>query len=253
MYLSRLFGKSVFVTGASRGIGAAAAKEFARHGAKVALFARNKRALQKVATEIGRDAIILPGDVSSFSDVKKAIDATVDRFGSLDVLINNAAALKPIAHLVEADLEDWDKLIDTNIKGVFYANRCVIPVMIKNGGGTIITISSGAAHNPIEAWSAYCTSKAGAAMIVASTDHEYRHKGIRSMGLLPGTVATQMQKDIKKSGINPVSELNWSEHFSPELPAKALVWMCLNDADPYIGKEVNLRDRHIQKAIGSIK
>ena len=250
--MTDLSGQTVLITGASRGIGAAAAREFAQNEANVVLFARDKKSIDIIANEIGEKALAIAGDISIFADVKKAIRNTVNTFGRLDVLINNAAILEPISHQACADPEVWGKLIDVNIKGVFYANRCTLPVMIKNGGGTIITVSSGAAHNPIEAWSAYCTSKAGAAMLTSCTDHENRHQGIRAMGLSPGTVATQMQHDIKESGINPVSQLNWSDHIPPQWPARTLVWMCGSDADNFIGKEISLREDHIRRAVGLI-
>ncbi|MEE2774161.1 MAG: SDR family oxidoreductase [Pseudomonadota bacterium] len=251
--MTTMSNKIIFITGASRGIGKAAALEFAKNGAKVALFGRDKKSLIKVQSEIGESATALQGDVSVFSDVERAVKKTVEIFGRIDVLINNAAAIKPIAYLTEACIEDWDKVIDINIKGVFYGNRCAIPHMLKNKGGTIISVSSGAAFNSIEAWSAYCTSKAGLSMLTACTNLEYGLRGIRTMSLLPGTVATQMQKEIKLSGINPVSKLDWSEHFPPEWPAKALVWMCQSASDRYLGKEVDLREKVIQRAVGLIQ
>jgi len=240
-----LTGKTVLITGASRGIGEAAAKIFAENGANVALIARSRSALEKIAKDIGPNALSLEGDVANYKDVISAVEKTRAAFGSIDILINNAAALQPIVHQAEADPAAWASLIDVNIKGVFYANHCVLPIMKAKGAGTIITISSGAAHNAIEGWSAYCTSKAGAAMLTTCTDHEYRSSGIRSMGLSPGTVATQMQRDIKASGINPVSQLDWSDHIPPEWPAKALLWMCTKAADPFIGQEIQLKDPKI--------
>jgi NAD(P)-dependent dehydrogenase (short-subunit alcohol dehydrogenase family) len=250
--MTGLSGQTVLITGASRGIGAAAAREFSKNGTNVVLFARDKDSIDTIANEIGQQALAVAGDISVFADVQRAIQTTVQRFGKLEVLINNAAALEPISYQADADPELWGKLIDINIKGVFYANRCALPIMLKNGGGTIITVSSGAAHNPIEAWSAYCTSKAGAAMLTTCTDHENRHQGIRAMGLSPGTVATQMQRDIKASGINPVSQLDWSDHITPVWPAKVLVWMCGPEADEFIGKEISLREDYIRKAVGLI-
>lgn len=250
--MKALSGQTVLITGASRGIGASTAREFAHSGANVVLFARDKASMDRIAAEIGKQALAIAGDISVFADVEKAIETSVQTFGKLDVLINNAAALEPISHLADADPEVWNKLIDINIKGVFYANRCALPIMLKNGGGTIITVSSGAAHNPIEAWSAYCTSKTGAAMLTSCTDHENRHQGIRAMGLSPGTVATQMQRDIKASGMNPVSQLDWSDHIPPEWPAKALVWMCGSEADEFVGKEISLREDYIRQAVGLI-
>ena len=250
--MTGLSGQTVLITGASRGIGAAAAREFSKNGSNVVLFARDKDSIDTIANEIGQQALAIAGDISVFADVQRAIQTTVQRFGKLEVLINNAAALEPISHQADADPELWGKLIDINIKGVFYANRCALPIMLKNGGGTIITVSSGAAHSPIEAWSAYCTSKAGAAMLTSCTDHENRHQGIRAMGLSPGTVATQMQRDIKASGINPVSQLDWSDHITPVWPAKVLVWMCGPEADKFLGKEISLKEDYIRKAVGLI-
>ena len=243
-------GKTVLITGASRGIGRAAAKAFAKNGANVVLFARNGAALKEIAEDIGHNALPLEGDISVYDDIASAVKKTLSSFGTIDILINNAAALQPIAHQAEADPASWAALIDVNIKGVFYANHCVLPIMKAKGGGTIITVSSGAAHSAIEGWSAYCTSKAGAAMLTACTDHEYRSYGIRSMGLSPGTVATQMQIDIKASGINPISQLEWADHSPPEWPAKALLWMCTKEADPFIGQEIRLKDPDILKILG---
>ena len=248
--MKNLSGKTVLITGASRGIGAATAREFAKNGANVVLFARDKASIDTISHEIGQRALAIAGDISIFADIQRAIGTTLKTFGKLDVLINNAAVLEPISHQANADPELWGKLIDINIKGVFYANHCALAIMLKNGGGTIITVSSGAAYNPIEGWSAYCTSKAGAAMLTSCTDHENRDNGIRAMGLSPGTVATQMQREIKASGINPVSKLDWSDHIHPEWPAKAMVWMCGPDADGYIGKEISLRDDYIRQAVG---
>lgn len=130
--------------------------------------------------------------------------------------------------------------------------RAALPAMMDRGGGTIITVSSGAAHNPVEAWSQYCASKAGAAMLTRCVHLEAGGKGIRAMGLSPGTVATQMQREIKESGINPVSQLDWSVHIPPEWPAKALVWMCSSDSDDFLGEEISLRDEAIRRRVGLV-
>jgi len=245
-------GKTVIITGASRGIGAEAARVVAAAGAKVALLARSKDSLEALAAEIGDKALALACDVANYASVEAAAQQTVARFGGLDVLINNAGVLKPIAPLAEADPADWAQVIDINTTGVFNGMRAVLPLMKQAGGGTILTVSSGAAHNALEGWSAYCTSKAGAAMLTTALDLEERSNGIRAMGLSPGTVATQMQRDIKASGINPISELNWEDHIPADWPAKTLLWMCTSDADEYIGSEIKLRDEVIRKRAGLI-
>ena len=244
--------KVVLITGASRGIGAAAAREFAAQGAKVALLARSADAINALADHLGEAAIAVPCDVADYAAVVDAIDQTEAAFGPLDVFIGNAGLLDPISHLVDADPDTWGTTIDVNLKGVFNGMRAAMPRMIERGTGTIITISSGAAYGPVEAWSAYCASKAGAFMLTRCADAEARDKGLRILGLSPGTVATDMQRDIKASGINPVSQLEWSDHIPPEWPAKTLVWMCGAEADGYLGQDVSLRDDSIRARVGLV-
>ena len=243
-------GKTVLITGASRGIGESAARVFAEAGANVALVARNEAAIADLTAELGEKALAIPCDVSRYWEVETAVKACVSTFGSIDVLINNAGAIEPISHLSEADPEAWGQVIDVNLKGVFHGMRAAMPVMMEQGGGTILTIGSGAAHGPVEAWSHYCSSKAGALMLTRMADKEARDKGIRAISLSPGTVATQMQRDIKASGINPVSQLDWEDHIPPDWPAKTLLWMCGAEADAFLGAEVSLRDEDIRAKVG---
>ncbi|MEL6465891.1 MAG: SDR family oxidoreductase [Pseudomonadota bacterium] len=250
--MQQMDGKTVLITGTSRGIGADTARVFASAGANVALVARGADAITQLAEEIGAQAIALPCDVSDYTAVEKTVEATAQKFGGLDVLIGNAGVIEPIAHLADADPKAWGDVIDINLKGVFYGMRAVLPVMLKAGGGTILTVSSGAAHGPVEAWSHYCASKAGAAMLTRCVDKENGHAGIRAIGLSPGTVATQMQREIKASGINPVSQLDWSDHIPADWPAKALLWMCSSDADDWIGQEISLRDPDIRMRAGLV-
>ena len=245
-----MVGKTVLITGASRGIGAAAARAFAAAGANVALVARSTDDIAAIAGDIGEKALAIPCDVARYTEVETAIGATAQAFGGLDILINNAGAIDPIGHLPETDPEIWGRTIDINLKGVMYGMRAAMPGMIAQGHGTIINISSGAAHGPVEGWTAYCSSKAGAFMLTRAADLEAREKGLRILGLSPGTVATQMQRDIKASGINPVSQLDWSVHIPPEWPAQALLWMCTAEADDYLGQDVSLRDEGVRAKVG---
>lgn len=245
-------GKVVVITGASRGIGAAAARVFADAGARVALLARSGAAVAALAEEIGEAALALPCDVADWASVQGAMAAVLARFGRIDVLVNNAGVVDPIARLAEADPEAWGRTQDINLKGVFHGMKAVIPAMRAQGGGTIITVSSGAAVRALEGWSAYCASKAGALMLTQAAHLEEGPHGIRVLGLSPGTVATEMQVKIKASGINPVSQLAWEDHIPPEWPARALVWMCGAAADDWLGRDVSLREEGVRRAVGLI-
>ena len=117
-------GKTVMITGASRGIGAEAARVFAEAGANVALLARSQDAIAELSGDLGAKAIAIPCNVARFGEMSSAVETTVAAFGSLDVLINNAGVIDPIAHIAEADPDDWGQLIDINVKGVF--NGCLL-------------------------------------------------------------------------------------------------------------------------------
>jgi NAD(P)-dependent dehydrogenase (short-subunit alcohol dehydrogenase family) len=245
-------GKTVMITGASRGIGAEAARVFAKAGANVALLARGQREIADLAGEIGAQALAIPCNVARYSDLAGAVEATEQTFGGVDVLINNAGVIEPISHLAAADPDAWGDVIDINLKGVFNGMHAVLPALRARGGGSILTISSGAAHGPVEAWSHYCASKAAANMLTRCLDKEEAANGIRAMGLSPGTVATQMQREIKASGINPVSQLDWEVHIPADWPARTLLWMCSPEADEWCGQEISLRDEDIRRKVGLI-
>ena len=247
-----LHGKTVLITGASRGIGAAAAHAFTQAGANVVLAARSHADITAIANDIGETALAVACDVSDPAAITAAVAAAIDRFGALDIFVGNAGMIDPISNLSDADPDTFSQAIDVNLKGVFNGMRAALPPMIAQGAGTIITVSSGAAHGPVEGWSDYCSSKAGAYMLTRAADLENRAHGVRVLGLSPGTVATQMQREIKASGVNRVSQLDWSDHIPPEWPAKAMVWMCSAEADAHLGDDVSLRDEDIRRQIGLI-
>lgn len=251
--MTDLHNKSVIITGASRGIGEAAARKFAALGAKVLLCARSGGDIDKIAGEIndaGGHARALATDVSDYAAVQAAVDYAQSEFGGIDILINNAGVLEPVERLEHATVAAWDQVIDINVKGVFYGIRAALPVMKSAGGGTIITIGSGAATSALEGWSHYNTSKAAVHHLSACLHGEEGENGIRAMILSPGTVATEMQRIIKRSGVNPVSTLDWEDHRPPSVIADTLVWMCTPDSDDYLGDVVRQSDPAILSKLG---
>jgi NAD(P)-dependent dehydrogenase (short-subunit alcohol dehydrogenase family) len=251
--MASLSGKSAIVTGASRGIGAAIARALAAEGAAVMLLARGREPVEALAAELrkaGAQVQAMACDVADFGQVQAAANAARNAFGRIDILVNNAAVIEPIASLSSSDPLAWARAIDINVKGVYHGMRAVLPGMRAQGSGIIVNIGSGAAHNPMEGWSHYCSSKAATAMLTRCAHLENKGRGIRIVSLSPGTVATDMQRKIRASGINPVSQMEFSAHAPVEVPAKAVVWLCGPDAAELAGQEVSLRDPAIRARIG---
>lgn len=253
--MNELEGKVAIVTGASRGIGAATATAFARAGARVVLAARSDRDIERIADEIrsdGGQAIAARCDVSAYRDVENVVDQALAAFGSINFLVNNAGVIDPIARLAESDPDAWSRVADINYKGVYHGLRAAIPVMLQQGSGVIVNISSGAATSPLEGWSHYCSTKAAVLMLTKCADKEYREHGIRFVGLSPGTVATDMQVAVKASGINPVSQLDPSVHIPAEWVAKAVLWLCGDAAKDLSGVDFSLKDDEAKRRVGLI-
>jgi 3-oxoacyl-[acyl-carrier protein] reductase len=243
--MQSLAGKIVIVTGAGRGIGAAAAEALARAGASLVLTARTASQTESVAqsiTRAGGSAMSIPCDVSSWSAVQQLTEATLQRFGKIDALINNAGVIEPIARIAESDPAAWARSIEINLIGAYHAVRAVLPPMIAAGGGSIVNVSSGAAHNPLEGWTGYCSGKAGLAMLTRGIAQEHAAQGIRVFGFQPGTTDTDMQVVIRASGINPVSQIPRANLTPVAHPAAAIVYLCTSAADDLAGKEFSLRD-----------
>ena len=251
--MSSLAGKIIIVTGASRGIGAAAALALSREGATVICAARDGKLAGDVAQSIiaaGGAATARACDVSDYAACEGLIGETVGRFGRLDVLVNNAGVIEPIASVAEGDPAAWARNIQINLTGAYYPIRAALPGMIAGGGGTIINLSSGAAIRPLEGWSAYCTGKAGVHMLTRAVALENADKGIRIFGFQPGTTDTDMQVVIRASGVNPVSQIPRENLYPVSQPATAIVYLCTPAADDLAGGEVNLRDDAFRARIG---
>ncbi len=248
-----LSGKTALVTGASRGIGAATARRLAAAGAHVVLAARTAEAIAALAIEIsaeGAKADFVVCDVTRYEDVRNAVQHCITTHGGLDILVNNAGSIDPIARLADSDPALWGAAVDVNIKGVYHGMRAAIPVMDAQGGGTIITIGSGAANSALEGWSHYCATKIAVKKLTECAHKEVGERGIRVVGLSPGTVATDMMAKIRASGINPVSQLDWSAHIPPQWAAEAVAWLCTPAADAFLGTDFSLKTEEGRRAVG---
>lgn len=241
------------VTGASRGLGRAIAEELAKRGMAVVVAARDLAACEEVAREIrgvGGEALAVACDITSRGEVEAVVREALAHFGRLDVLVNNAGTIEPICRLSECDIEAWERSIRVNLLGAFYAIRAVLPHFQEAGGGVIIDISSGAAQRPLEGWSAYCSSKAGLAMLTRCVAHEQGDDGILAYGVRPGVVDTDMQVKIRASGVNEVSQLPRESLLPPEVPARFVADLCLLRPKELSGTELSVGDPRVAALLG---
>ena len=246
----KLDGKVALVTGASRGLGEGTARALAKKGAKVMLLARDGDLAQKVAREIGGGAMALACDVSDYPAVERAVADTRQRLGGLDILVNNAGVIDPIASIAASDPAAWARSLQINLVGAYFVVRAVLDGMLAARGGTIVNVSSGAAHRPLEGWSAYCAGKAGLWMMTQSIALETAGSGIRIFGFAPGTIDTDMQVKIRASGVNPISQIPRA-NLSPVAHAvRGLVYLCDSASDDLIGTDVSMRDEPFRQRIG---
>jgi len=189
-----LSGKKAIITGAGKGIGRATALALAKEGVSLGLIARTEEDLQKVADEVqtnGVDVYIASADVSSNEQVTSAVDKLLSELGTIDILINNAGIAK-FGGFLELDVEEWEKIIQVNLLGMYYVTRAVLPKMIDNKSGDIINISSTAGEKGGPVTSAYSASKAGVLGLTESLAMEARKHNIRVTALTPSTVVTDL-------------------------------------------------------------
>lgn len=240
-----LTGKKALVTGGARGIGLATVEALARAGAEVTFTARNDASVEKALSELPY-GVTAKGVVADATDLD-AVAAVASQ--GIDILINNAGIIGPIGRITDININEFARNHEINITGAFYVIQQVLPHMVKNGG-TIVNLSSGAAHNPMEGWSAYCSGKAALKMLTACVDKEFAEKGVRIFGFAPGVVDTGMQGAIRESGINPVSQLKRSDLAPVAEPANAMVWLCGEESNDLVGQEIDVRDPAFRKRVG---
>ena len=202
-----LSGRVALVTGGSRGIGLAIAKSLLDAGASVVITGRDRakleQAMQQLASSGRGDRIhSATADVGNALEAAAAVAACVDRFGGLDILINNAG-LGTFAAVADMAIEDWQQVIDTNLSGVFFCCHAAIPRLRARGGGWIISLSSLAGRNPFTGGAAYCASKAGLNAFSEALMQEVRHDDIRVSCVMPGSVATGFGRGSAPAAAQP--------------------------------------------------
>src|SRR6476619_6348308 len=195
----RLKEKVCVITGGGSGIGRATALLFAQEGAHLVI--ADKRNAQAVAAECankGAQAIAVEADVAVVADVRRMIEAAVERFRRLDVLVNNAG-YGITGSVVETDEEDWDALMAVNVRGVFLCSKYAIPAMRRSGGGTIVNTASVVAAVGVGDRAAYCASKGAVAALTRAIAIDHVGEGIRCNAIAPGTIDTPYFNDILKA------------------------------------------------------
>lgn len=196
-------GKVVVITGASSGLGEAAARLLSDQGATVVLGARRSDRLQALASEIaekGGKALAVNADVTDKDQVRNLVDKAVESFGRIDVMLNNAG-LMPLSPLDRYKIDEWDRMIDVNIKGVLYGIAAALPHMQKQKGGHIINVASVAGHALFATGTVYCATKFAVRAISEGLRREVKPYDIRTTIISPGAVATELLETISEQDV----------------------------------------------------
>ena len=251
---------TIIVTGASRGLGAAAALIAAAMGANVVLNARSAEALAEVAGQIeesGARALVVPGDVTDWDVCQALVERAVERFGRLDGLINNAGIIEPVQPIAGADVERWLYNLRVNVHGPLMLTKAALP-QLRQHEGRVINVSSGASVSVVVGWSAYCTSKAALNHLTRVLAAE--EPRVTALAVRPGIVDTEMQAQIRREGERGMTEGEHQRFMQyhqrgqlqpPEKPGRALAALALRAPRAWSGEFLSWDEGRVQRLAGS--
>lgn len=228
--MTQLAGKVAIVTGGGTGIGQAIAVALAREGARLVAVGRRVERVQETCRMIddqGGESLPLSADVSKSPEVERVVNVCVERFGGVDILVNNAGT-RAVGGVLSLSEDDWDRVMDTNLKGVFLCSKLVAPLMVKNKWGRIVNISSVAAITPSPNV-AYSTSKGAMVTLTKSMALELSPKGINVNVICPGTVVTDMTRGMLSDAAVHKEQLTRSRvgrFGDPSEIASAVLYLC---------------------------
>jgi 3-oxoacyl-[acyl-carrier protein] reductase len=230
-------GKVAIVTGAGGGVGKAISKRLSSEGCKVIMLGRNRTKLQKAASEIGnkRNTMTVIADITKEAEVLSVIDQTINSYDKIDILINNAGIINDPMPFHEMSEDQWDDLVKTNLFGMFRMTKSIIPIMMKNGGGSIVNISSvlGIRSIPRVPLSVYAVTKAGVIMFTRSIAVEYGQYKIRCNCVAPSTIRSSIiEPYLQDEEAKKLLESTFPLHVigEPEDISGAVAYLCSDDS-----------------------
>lgn len=229
-------GKVALVTGASQGLGRALALAYAEEGAKIVINSRNESSIKPVAEEAegkGAEVLALAADVSDGGDVQRLVNAAVERFGRIDVLVNNAGVLGPRVTIEEFPEDEWRKVIDANLTGPYLVSKAVIPHMPE--GASIINVVSGVSVEGRAEWGAYSVSKFGIEGLTQILAAELEERGIRANAVDPGGMRTEMRASA-------YPEEDPSTRITPEENTDVFLYLASDESKEVTGERFKAQD-----------
>jgi 3-oxoacyl-[acyl-carrier protein] reductase len=230
-------GKVAIVTGAGGGVGKAISKRLSSEGCKVIMLGRNRTKLQKAASEIGnkRNTMTVIADITKEAEVLSVIDQTINSYDKIDILVNNAGIINDPMPFHEMSEDQWDNLVNTNLFGMFRMTKAVIPIMMENGSGNIVNVSSvlGIRSIPRVPLSVYAVTKAGVIMFTRSIAVEYGQYKIRCNCVAPSTIRSSIiEPYLQDEEAKKLLESTFPLHVigEPEDISGAVAYLCSDDS-----------------------